>query len=453
MFTSTIYRASPPWIQSQLVSVWGWTRTALREGARFREIEREIDRTQWYSREQIASMQLERVKAVLRHAATNVPYYRDAFARGGINVEDVRTLQDVSRLPFLEKTTLKTTPERLVAENIKGKRLQVTTSGSTGTPLVLTQNLDAVNRENAFIWRQLTWAGYRRGEPRAWLRGDMIVPADCRKPPFWRMNAGERMLMLSSYHLSMNTAPSYVSVLEKYDPVLIQAYPSAMAFLARYLQAKNQHYRGRLRSIVMTSETLLAEDIRVIEERFRCKVFEQYGSAERVTMIQTCEHGSRHVDSDYGYTEFIPMDDGRYEIVGTGFNNALMPLIRYRSGDSVELFDDDRECPCGRKLPIVKKLHGRLDDYIKTPDGRRIARLGFVFQGVAHIGEAQVVQNQIDTIVLRVVPAGELNESDRRQLIANARARLGSDIQIQIETVAAIERTRNGKLRTVVCNV
>src|SRR6266513_227738 len=179
----------------------------------------------------------------------------------------------------------------LISERKQGPLFSGSTSGTTGAPLGLSQDLAAINRENAFIWRQLTWAGLHRGDRRAWMRGDMIVPATQEKPPYWRVNRAENMLMLSSYHLSESAAPSYLDSLARFDPVVIQAYPSSIGFLATWMLSAGVRYGGRsLRGIVASSETL--SDIRrgEIERAFGCAVFNWYGQFERVAAIGTCEH-------------------------------------------------------------------------------------------------------------------------------------------------------------------
>jgi phenylacetate-CoA ligase len=183
------------------------------------------------------------------------------------------------------------------------------------------------------------------------------------------------------------------------------------------------------------------------------RVYQQYGSAERVTMIHTCENGTYHVDSDYGFTEFLPLGGERYEIVGTGFNNWLMPLVRYRSGDSVEMELERSSCPCGRQLPIVKRIHGRKDDYLKVSDGRRIGRIDHIFKGVKNIAEAQLIQDRLDEVTVRLVPLKDYGEEDEEKLLENAHERLGEDMQIRVERVRVIPRTTSGKFKAVICNV
>jgi phenylacetate-CoA ligase len=454
MYSSAFYRHSPVWLQEVLVSARAGLRKLVREGASFRGVISEIGITQNYDLAQLQTLQLEKIRALFGHVYLHVPYYTECFKKAGISAEDIKSLEDVRILPYLTKPIVVSRRSDFLAKNIRGPRIPINTSGSTGTPLQMFQNLEAVIRENAFIWRQLQWAGFERGQRRAWMRGDMVVPFESNNRPFWRKNFSEDMLMMSSYHLSESTAQDYVGALEQYDPVLIQAYPSAISYLARYLAAEGRDYTGpSLAAIVTSSETLTGTDRDVIESRFGCKVFDYYGSAERVTMIQTCEHGRYHLASDYAFTELIPLEDGTSEIVGTGFNNWLMPLIRYRSGDTVEMDRDGTSCPCGRRLPLVKQINGRSDDYLKTRDGRRIGRLDHIFKGVKNVAEGQLVQNRLDEVIIRVVPFAGFGKADRTLLIANAHERLGGEMRIEVEVISAIPRTKNGKFRAVICNV
>jgi phenylacetate-CoA ligase len=259
------------------------------------------------------------------------------------------------------------------------------------------------------------------------------------------------MLMLSSYHLSERNAGQYIEALERFNPVVIQAFPSAISFLARYLASEGKHYRvDALKAVLTSSETLSKEQADLIEERMGCRVFDHYGSLERVVMISTCEHGNLHVNSDYGCMEELVGEDGDSEIVGTGFNNWLMPLFRYRTGDRIARKDQDRGCPCGRRFPLIKRVSGRVDDYVVTADGRTVARLTPVFWGVENIAEAQVVQERVGEIRIVVVPLGEFGEREKQILRVNAAQRLGQATRVTVDVVSQISRGPNGKLQTVV---
>jgi phenylacetate-CoA ligase len=191
-------------------------------------------------------------------------------------------------------------------------------------------------------------------------------------------------------------------------------------------------------------------DRQVLIDQMGCQVFDEYNSAERVSLIQTCEYGNYHIASDYGFTELLPVDGGRYELVGTGFNNLLMPLIRYRLGDLVELDSGKERCQCGRQFPCVKSVIGRMDDYVRTPDGRHVGRLSQVFKGVRNVAMGQIVQDSLKCVTIRIVPYAGFDEDTKRQVFNQACERLGTDIDIKVELVSDIPRSANGKFKLVV---
>ena len=424
----------------------------MREGRQFKSFLKEIEQTEYLTAADLATLRDAMLGKVLSHAVQHVPFYRNLDLAGVL--ADSRPTDALSAFPIIDKAIVREQGSRFMADNARHPLFKGSTSGTTGTPLVLYQDLAAINRENAFIWRQLKWAGMKPGARRAWIRGDLIVPVTVCSPPFWRMNHAENMLMFSSYHLSDNNAAAYVAALEKFDPVLIQAYPSSVAFLARWLDANGREYSGAaLKGIVTSSETLDAEQKTLIEQRFGCRVFDWYGQFERVAAIGTCEHGRQHIISDYSFVELLPAEDGLYEIVGTGFNNFAMPLIRYRTGDFVRLEATDSQCECGRHFPLVASIQGRADDVVKLPDGRHVGRLDHIFKGVDGILEAQIRQDQIDRIDIFVVPSAGYSTAVEIRLRTNASERLGGGVSIHVQAVNAIPRTRNGKLRGVICNV
>ena len=426
----------------------------MREGRAFEAVAERINESQWWTEQELRDFQLRKLRKIVESAARDVPYYRHRYRPLGLNFDEMEIPQVVAKLPLIGKSDVREGGKSLLSEKRRGPLFSGSTSGTTGAPLSLYQDLAAVNRENAFITRQLAWAGLRRGDRRAWMRGDMIVPATQEKPPYWRMNWAENMLMLSSYHLSESAARAYVDSLCGFDPVVIQAYPSSIGFLATWMLSAGLRYGGHsLRGIVTSSETLSDARRREIESAFGCRVFDWYGQFERVAAIGTCEQGRHHLLSDYSYVEMLPADDGLFELVGTGFNNASMPLIRYRCGDFVRPAPATVRCPCGRSFPVIEQILGRVDDSIKLPDGRSVGRLDHLFKGVEGILEAQIRQDRLDAMAMLIVPSPTFNDRTRETLQSNVRYRLGDRIGLEIRLVDSIPRTRNGKFKGVVCNV
>jgi phenylacetate-CoA ligase len=454
MSGSFAYRHSPAWAQEFFIAAKSSLRSLMREGRAFEALSAEVHESEWWSEQELRNFQSRKLRMVVESAVRDVPYYRDRYRLLDLDFEKLEFPEAIAKLPLITKAEVREGRRALISEKRRGPLFSGSTSGTTGAPLSLYQDLSAINRENAFIWRQLAWAGMRRGDRRAWMRGDMIVPATQEKPPYWRVNRAENMLMLSSYHLSESAAPAYLDSLARFDPVVIQAYPSSIAFLATWMLSTGFPYRGTsLRGVVTSSETLSDVRRREIESAFGCAVFDWYGQFERVAAIGTCEHGRHHLLSDYSFVEMLPAEDGMFELVGTGFNNVSMPLIRYRCGDLVRPAPSNERCACGRSFPLIEQIVGRVDDSIELPGGRSIGRLDHLFKGVEGILEAQIRQDRLDALTILVVPSGKFDGRTRETLENNARYRLGDAIAVEVRLVDAIPRTRSGKFKGVISNV
>jgi phenylacetate-CoA ligase len=354
---------------------------------------------------------------------------------------------------LLTKTELRADPARQLRARRPGSLLRTTirTSGTSGSPLTLVQDFGATAREEGFVYRQLRWIGYRHGQRRAWIRGDIVCPDQPADGRYWCRDWVANMLMMSSYHLSSTSIGSYIDALERFDPVVIQAYPSSIAALAAWLNAAGRRYRGAaLRGIMTSSETLEPEVRGAVEQAFGVPVFDWYGLAERVAAIGTCEHGRYHVLTDYGGVELLDGGDGSAELVGTGFNNAAMPLVRYRTGDTVIPDPGPGPCPCGRVFPTVQAVLGRRERIVKLPDGRMVARLDRVFQGYdRRLLEGQVRYRGGGCFTLRIVATDQFTGADEEALAASFLLRVPG-VQVGVERVAAIERGPNGKFEFIV---
>ncbi|MBN8506442.1 MAG: phenylacetate--CoA ligase family protein [Burkholderiales bacterium] len=459
MYASAPYRHAPAALQSALIGLRGAMRQAMREGDLCRRHAEELARTERFGQEALANWQREQLHRswlALRRtpfgAGLPAPPSPRALAKDWAAAWQALPILDRPQVAKLG--TALCTPAGPWWQSANW-RFGSQTSGSSGAPLRLVGTRDSVSREQALVRRQMQWAGWRPSDRRAWLRGDLVHPVDRLDGPFWRDSASERMRYFSSYHLSDATLEAYVRALQDWDPVLIQAYPSSLALLAQALRARGRSYEGRgLRGLMTSSETLGEGERAVIEQVFGVRVSDWYGQTERVAAIGQCEHGSLHVIEDYGFVEWLPREDGLFELVGSAFGNEAMPLLRYATGDLVELLPEEAPpCPCGRAFRRVRRVLGRQDDVVHLPDGRRIGRLDGIFKDLQGLLEWQIRQERVEEIeILYVLPDGAADFDEARMERA-ARERLGAGIGLRIRRVPRIQRTRAGKLRGVVCLV
>ena len=147
-------------------------------------------------------------------------------------------------------------------------------------------------------------------------------------------------------------------------------------------------------------------------------------------------------------TELLPLGEGRYEVVGSTLHNYAMPLFRYRTGDIVEsVEEDDLDRPIGRGLA------GRIEDFVRLPDNRLIGRLDLVFKGLRNIIEGQIYQPHAEKIIVRVVSEPDYSQEDEAKLLHNARQRLGDEVELSIEYLDRIPRTKQNKFKFVISDV
>lgn len=450
-----VYDRSPVWMQNLLLSAYGFSLYRARYGGSYRQHLARLLRTERYSRSELAELQAVELRRLLTHAARHVPWYARLFAEHGISPDGIDPDNLGRALPILEKDTVRTRTGLLIADNVAGGALHtINTSGTTGSPLVIRATADALRRNYAFFERFLRTAGVRSRDRSVTFAGRMLLPAGRLEPPYWRSNWAMNTLLCSSYHLSDSTAEAYIRCIARFRPRYIDAYPSAAYTLALYLMERPELPRIRPKAIVTSSETLLEHQRALIEEAFGCPVYDQYGSAELAACITQCEHGSYHVNPEYGIVEIV-REDGRPaapgeagELICTGFLNDAMPMIRYRIGDSA--IASDRSCGCGRAWPVVESLLGRVDDVIVTPDGRRIGRLDPLFKGLTGIKEAQIVQVAPNRLEVNLVRDNAYDPSVGARLVEALSLRVGRDMQIELRFLERIPRTAAGKFRSVV---
>jgi phenylacetate-CoA ligase len=139
------------------------------------------------------------------------------------------------------------------------------------------------------------------------------------------------------------------------------------------------------------------------------------------------------------------------QVVCTGLQNTLQPLIRYRVGD-VARWAADQTCLCKRSMPILEAIEGRFEDICVTPDGREMLRFDTVFKGVEAIREAQVVQEALDLFRIYVVPTKRFGEQDVEAIRRNMQLHAGN-VRTVVETIDSIPRSSSGKFKAVVCNL
>ncbi|HEX6533931.1 MAG TPA: AMP-binding protein [Gemmatimonadaceae bacterium] len=460
-----LYHHLPTPARAVAAGARGWYLRAWRYGPETERLVAEaLERERW-SAERWRAWREERLAMVLHRAATRVPYYREQWAarrRRG----DRAGWERLEHWPVLEKEAVRRDARAFVADDRDPRRMfHEHTSGTTGTSLDLWWSRETVRAWYALFearWRR--WYGVSRRDRWAILGGQLVVPVTRRAPPFWVWNPALRQLYLSSYHLAPDLVPHYVDAIRRHRVRYLWGYPSALHALA--VGAERAGGIGRalgLRVAIANAEPVLPHQREAVERAFACPLRETYGMAEIVAAAGECEYGALHLWPEAGLVEVLdgesPVAAGETgDLVCTGLANPDMPLVRYRLGDrgaiggrlSQPRAESRSSCPCGRTLPRLARLEGRSDDVLYTRDGRAVGRMDPVFKSRLPVLEAQIVQETLDRVRVRYVPAPEWSAADGEAIVERIRDRLG-DVEVRLEPVAAIARDANGKLRAVVC--
>lgn len=457
-FLDKAYASSPVWLQNLGISLYGFTWKQRRFGGNFQKYVSEFKERESLSKNQWRSYQEDQLRKLLVHANEHVPYYRKLFQDLHLSTRDLAefALVDLSHFPLLTKEVIREKQDEFLADNLTEKPATYLTSGTTGTPLAIkfTREGDRL-AQAAYEARVRNWAGVNYQMSRAMIGGRLVVPKANARPPFWRYNFVERQLYMSAFHISPANAPEYAKALNHYQPDYLVGYASSHYFLARMLD-EMQITMYSPKAVLTSSEKLTREMRETIERVYQCEVFDGYSGVEACCQASECEFYGMHISPDMGIIEILGDDDkpvpsgspGR--IIATGLLNYAQPLIRFDTGDVAILSGQD--CECGREMPVLEELVGRLEDTVIGADGRETVRFHGIFVGLPNIKEGQVIQETITDFRLRLVVSDKFNDEDEKIIRSRFEQRLGN-INLKFEVVEKIERTERGKFRAVISHV
>ncbi|MEZ5550319.1 MAG: hypothetical protein R3E82_05485 [Pseudomonadales bacterium] len=456
------YSVLPVAVQNAAISAYGWWLDRKRYSGRFSEYVQFLEESQWWSGERLWEWQNTRLREIVKHAIAHVPLYRERYGALGITADDLRSQEDLQFLPVLTRQdVIERAADLISVTTDKASLTMGHTSGTTGSPLQVYYDASTTQMTYAMLDRQYRWASARfghRGDRVAVLRGNVIVPLSQKSAPFWRYNRYHNQLLLSAFHLSDTTIPAYIEEMRRFNPAIVDGYPSTLYVLARYLLQNGLVFP--VRAVISASETLYEFQREAIESAFSCKVFDYLAAAERVIFSTECDrHEGHHIALEYGITEFAdkenkPVTAGSEGLMlCTSLHNMAMPLIRYATSDVSSLLENP--CSCGRALPLMSDVTTKAEDIISLSDGRLISPsvLTHPFKPMHSVSESQIVQNTQDSIEIRIVPREGYSTADTEHLLSEFSKRLGKNVSVSVKLVEKIERTASGKFKWVVSNV
>lgn len=452
MIVKKIFSNLPITLQNQMFTGYGYLTKKKRYSGNFKKYLRQLSETEWFDEKAIENYQNEKLLEIIQKSKS-VPFYQEFYK--GIDLDSIKTKEDLTKLPILEKSQLKKNPAKFISTDYKIKDLYYNlTSGTTGTPLKLYFTKDGMKFQWATFWRHRKRFGFNLGD-KFIMFGARLPILNKSNKEFWRVNKAINQHYVSSYEIKESNFMYLIEYMNKEKFDFIVGYPSAVYNLVSLMKKNNIKLDYTPKYYFSASDVLLPIYEKTISEYLGCKVTDFYGSAEFCGNFSRCENGKYHLDFESGIVEFLDIpgnENSDYkQMVFTGISNFAMPLIRYNIGDYAKVSKE--KCSCGRSSIIVDRIEGRTEDYIFTPDGRAVIGMNQAFEWTDKILEAQIIQDEIEKITVKIVKEPQYTSKDESILLSEIRSRVGDEIKITLSYVDNIPAFKNGKKRLVVSSL
>jgi phenylacetate-CoA ligase len=443
---------------------------------------RELRATENYSEEALRETQFKKLVAVLKNASSSSPFYQRRFREIGFEPEDLKSLDDIRRIPPLSRKDVVENRRDIVDLRFRGsidvadravrvpgvplpfarfrkhKLVRSTTTGSTGTPMVFYEDGSVTALNWAEELRLKNWFGIPPGAREARMTmdsADFTVKNKVHKAREFLWN----QITLPGYYLSDHEYGICLAELQRSRPRVLWGVTTALTQLAQYIQrAKKEISSFHPDLVISRAAPLFAEEKKLLSDVFQCPVTNIYGTREVGHIAMTCPHGSMHLNQE----DFLVEIEGQSisaessapgQILVTELNASAMPFIRYRIGDLGEL--GSAACPCGRSLRVLKNLVGRTGDVYKTDDGRLIEPGSwcgiFMFnRQTADVEKFQVVYRRDRSVLIRIVAGPGYSAETEAALRKLLDKNLHTNIRFEFEYVPDIKPLRSGKYAMIV---
>jgi phenylacetate-CoA ligase len=421
------------------------------------KVYKKIMESQWWSKEKLDKYQFDLLKKLLIHCNSNVPYYQELFRQNSFNPVTMSDIKEIEKIPIITKDIIRKNFENIKAVNFSSfiPRPKIT-GGSTGQPITvyndfLSHSYLAAN--NLRVWNAAT--DYKIGDKFITIAHGSLLPNKITlKNKFYFLF--QNSTLISSYHLNKERLTEAIAIINKSRAKFIYGYSSSIFMLAKFASTNNIDISSKLQAIYTTSDMLYSNQRELIESTFKVPVFDSYGCPESGIISFECEyHNGYHLNQESSYVEIINHNnEGLGKIIATPLHNYAFPLIRYDTGD-VGKYSHEK-CECGRYLPKISELGGRIRDFVILKDGRYIHGAFFnhfaPFYENTWIDEYQIIQKEIDSLLIKISTRRTPTQQDLDIIVSELRKGLLQDLKIEFD-LNGVEYTSGGKFRLIISQV
>ncbi len=442
-----VYRCMPYPIQNVLCSIQGYKIQRTRYNDDFWKMLNAFEERASWKSDEVNKYRDQKLIQLIHHAITTVPFYRQYAKEKGLTVNDFVAFEDLKKLPIVTKEMINENPEMFYSDKLNEYDIcHVHSSGTTGSGFKIITTYESIHAQWATFWRHRRKLGIDFDMWQLSFASREAVPIKRMRPPFWRYDYPGKRIYFSAFHESEeNLAFYYKKILDSHIE-WIHGYPSLINLLADYMIKNNLSFT-HVKYVTTGAENLLDYQIRNIKQAFGVSPIQVYGQTENVAIFSQESDGTIVIDEDFAAVELLENEYGTCDVIGTNLYNYAMPLIRYKTKDTVEY----KMCPDGRR--IIEKIDGREEDYVSLPNGVKVGKLDHVFKDTINFKEAQLFQRKDYSIVVNVVGEKDKCIGDEKMALKLLRESLGDEVLIEFNYVDKIARTANAKLRFVISEV
>jgi phenylacetate-CoA ligase len=429
---------------------------SLRAGNTYRSTAAMLAKSQWLPKQALEEYQLIKLKEMLTYAYRKVPFYRARFDSIGFAPSHFSHVDELEKIPLLTKKDVFAHYDLMVSTDYNTINSYIGhTGGTTGQPLKLLFSLKSHFEEWAFMHSQWKRVGFEPNQRRVAFLG---VPFKKEKGAKWKFNALHNELQLSPRHLTYADMDQYTEMIKEFRPHHLYGLPSALTVLAGYCIDRGIRITG-LKAVLCGSENMSEEQSRLLSDAFQASVYSWYGQTEKVVLAGACEHSREyHLFPEYGYTELIDGSGNVIkepgivgEIVGTGFLNQAMPLIRYCT-DDFALYSTG-PCPCGRAYTRLARVVGRRNnDCMISTENEKILFSSIETQrgAFSNIQQWQFIQTRPGLIRVDIMKGPGISTAHLSAIEQELNSQFAGKLTFMASIVDDLIRTEAGKIRNFI---
>ena len=406
----------------------------------------EIEQMTSWNKAEIEKWRSLKLQNLIQHAYNNTIYYKDLFDSNKINPNEIRSIEDLSKIPPLTKELAKENFEDLIPTNIsKIKHIIKNTGGSTGDPFNYLLDKHSWSYIVASNWHNWEKIGYKMGNKFIALGSSSILPSGNKisfKHEIYYWLKGKKPI--NAMNMSKEQSKKHLIYIKKKNFQYIYGYASSIFLLAK--AAMDNNIDGTfIKGCITTSEILTDYYRKIIKEAFKCDIIDNYGAADGGVNAFKVNEG----DFNVGYNSLVRVGEKVNNLENGGIlqvtdlYNYAMPFINYELGDSVIISNDNHNEYNGQ---IISKVFGRVSDVIELSNGNVLTGPGFtVFFKDVDVEAYSLKQTGTLELMIQIKENPNYKPENDKLIIQTMKKYAGAECKIVLKKVDKFDLPKSGK--------